>query len=174
MILEWFSITRTLGLTSFCSSFVASSLRWEKSRKDSASRRFFAILSAVQLFLLLDMAFDWRWKLHEFWMRAAMASEVYQQRRGPQLLALGLLAVTLAIVSVAILYKMRRRIGAAAAAVGTLLSAGLWATEAISYHAVDAVFYRMAAGAMAVSLLWCVLAAITCIGLWMDSHRGAH
>jgi hypothetical protein len=176
MILEWFSVTRTLGLTSFCLSFAGSSLRWRKCRKDGVSGRFFSVLCVVQMFLLLDMAFDWRWKLHEFWMRAAMTSGVYEQRRGPQLVALGVLWVSLASTSVAILNRMRRRIGAAVAAVGTLLSTGLWACEAISYHAVDAVLYQTVggvAGPMNVSLIWCALAAITCIGLWTDSRRFA-
>jgi hypothetical protein len=176
MTLEWFSITRGLGITAFCISFAASSLRLAKCSEDGAFRRFYSVLCAVQFFLLLDMAFDWRWKLHDFWMRAAMSSGVYEQRRGPQLLAVGILAVALASFSVAILYSMRRRIGAAMAAVGTLLSVGLWATEAISYHSVDSVLYWTAGGSggpMVVSLAWCALAAITCIGVWMDSRQCA-
>jgi hypothetical protein len=122
----------------------------------------------VQFGLLLDMAFDLRWKVHDFWMREAMASGVYDRRRLPQMLALGLLALGAALASAAILYRYRSRIGVASAMMGTLLSVGLWSCECVSFHFVDQVFYHLVGKLMLVSLLWVALAAITCSGVWLD------
>jgi hypothetical protein len=129
------------------------------------------LLAGVQLALLLDMAFDWRWKLHEFWMREAIAHGVYDQRYGPQLLALGLLICAVAFGSVWVLHRFRHRVGLALAVMGTLLSVGLWFCEWVSYHAVDTVLYREAGGVMTVGLAWGVAAGITWFGVWLDGRR---
>ena len=165
---EWLSPTRTAGLVAYTVSSLACAARWAHCRRNRLPSRAFGAFAAVQLGLLLDMAFDWRWKLHDFWMREAMASGVYDRRRLPQMLALGLLALGASLASAAILYRCRRRVGVALAMTGTLLSVGLWCSESISLHLMDRVFYHQVGKVMLVSLLWVALAALTCLGVWLD------
>jgi hypothetical protein len=165
---EWLSPTRTAGLAAYAISSLACAARWANCRRNRIPSRPFGVLAAIQLGLLLDMAFDWRWKVHDFWMRKAMASGVYDLRRFPQTLALGLLIFGASLACAAIVYRCRNRPGAALALCGTLLSVGLWCCESISLHAVDRVFYHLVGKLMLVSLLWVVLAVVTCFGVWLD------
>jgi hypothetical protein len=167
---EWISPTRLVGLTAYGASLLACLARWVSCRKSRVAGRPFALLSAAQLFLLLDMAFDWRWKLHGFWMQEAAALGVYDQRRLPQAMALGLLLLASAIGCFAILARFRIRPGLTIAVMGTLLSLGLWCCECISLHMLDQIFYRLVRGVMLVSLLWAALALVTCFGAWRDGR----
>jgi hypothetical protein len=167
---EWLSPTRTAGLAAYTISSLACVVRWANCRRNRVPSRPFGALAAVQLGLLLDIAFDWRWRVHDFWMREAMVSGVYDRRRLPQMLALGLLALGAALGSAAILYRCRRRVGVALAMTGTLLSVGLWCSEWISFHWVDQVYYYLVGKLMLVSLLWLGLAALTCFGVWLDAR----
>lgn len=169
-VYEWISPTRIVGLAAYGASLLACLLRWASSRKSGAVSRPFALLSAVQSFLLLDMAFDWRWKLHGFWMQEAAALGVYDQRRLPQALALGFLLLVSVVVCFAILSRFRSRAGLAIALTGTMLSLGLWCCECISLHMLDQFLYHLIGGVMAVSLLWTALAMVTCFGAWRDGR----
>jgi hypothetical protein len=165
---EWLSPTRTAGLSAYTISALACAVRWANSRRNRVPGRPFGLLAAVQLGLLLDMAFDWRWKVHDFWMREAMATGVYDQRQFPQALALGLLILGALLACAAMVYRYRSRVGVALALCGALLSVGLWCCESISLHAVDRVFYHSVGTLMTVSLFWIALAAVTCFGVWLD------
>jgi hypothetical protein len=165
MISQWFSVTRTIGLAAYGVSLLTCSIAWARRRQNGPSSRIFAILAGVQLALLLDMAFDLRWKLHDYGMHAAMTRGIYGERRAPQLLALEALAAVVLVVSTVVVYRFRHRVGAALALTGTTLSVGLWCSEALSYHFFDQVLYRMVGKAMLVSFLWCAFAALTCLGV---------
>jgi hypothetical protein len=167
MLSEWFSITRTVGLIAYTVTLAACLFRWMQLRKTGARPGQLLFLAAVQFMLLLDMAFDWRWRLHEYWMRQAITEGVYSERRGPQLFALVGLAVVIIMAVIVLLSRFRRQKGLALAFTGTLLSIGLCAGEAISYHYADIVLHATIGGAMMVSFLWCGLCAITCLGLWV-------
>jgi hypothetical protein len=67
--------------------------------------------------------------------------------------------------------QFRGKLGAAIAAGSTLLAAGLWCCECLSYHFVDAVLYRLVGKVMIISLVWISLAAVTCFGAWLDGAR---
>ncbi len=98
-----------------------------------------------------------------------MAGDVYGERRSPQLLALVVLGCVLIVGSVLIQRRFRGRRGVRLALTGTMLSVGLWCCEALSYHYMDLVLYRMIGGLMVVSLLWVGLAATTCAGVRLDA-----
>jgi len=132
----------------------------------------FPALAAVQLALALDVAFDWRWKLHNFWMGQAMGLGVYGERRSPQLLALVALGGLVAFAFVWIWREFGWRRGVALAMTGTALGAGLWCCETLSYHYMDLVLYRMVGPAMLVALLWVGVALTTCAGVWLDVFGG--
>jgi hypothetical protein len=168
---EWLSPTRTAGLTAYTASLLACMWRWAKCREVDASRGLYAMLALVQFCLLLDMAFNWRWKLHDLGVGVATKLGVYDLRRTPQLLVLMALALVLALLSALIFYRFRRRIGAALALTGTTLSVGLWCLECVSLHAVDGVLYSMIGMLMTVTLAWIFLALVTCLGVWLDFSR---
>lgn len=170
MLSEWFSITRTIGLTSYTVTLAVCSMRWIRSRQAGLQGKIFALLSCTQLILLLDMAFDWRWQLHEYWMRQAMVHGMYGERRGPQLLLLIALIAVLGICAVILLIRFWHEKGKALALTGTLLSVGLCGGEAVSYHDLDRIFHATVGGAMLVSYLWAFLCALTCLGIWIDAR----
>ncbi len=120
--------------------------------------------------LFFDVAFDWRWKLHDLEDQIAGKREIYQLRHIPQLMALITLSIVLALATALILLKLRRWSGVALAMVGTELALGLWCSEVISLHFMDRFLYRLEGKVMVVSLAWVILAAITCLGVWIDSR----
>jgi len=141
---------------------------WASYRKRNQPSRLFAALSVVQFALLLDMVFNWRWKLHAYGMQEAMLEGVYWERRSPQLVVLAILASLVGCGAVVVLCRLRYRPGAAIAMIGTLMSCGMWAGEAISYHYLDLILYYRVEGVMFVSLIWVSLTLITCFGVWKD------
>ena len=173
---DWLSPTRAVGLAAYLASSLVCAIRWVKCgarhRWGHGSGSPFALLTGVQALLLLDMAGDWRWKLHDAWMREAVAKGVYGDRRGPQLFALVVLVAALAAGAALIFHRFRSRRGVALAMMATLLSVGLWFCEAVSYHFVDALFYRPIGNVMSISLLWVCLAIATCFGVWLDGRDG--
>ena len=171
MLHEWFSITRTIGLIGYTVTLAVSLMRWIRSWQAGSQWKIFALLSCTQLMLLLDMAFDWRWQLHEYWMRQAIAHSVYAERRAPQLLVLIALAAALAICTAVLLVRLRFEKGKALALAGTALSVGLCFGEAVSYHNLDRVLHATIGGAMVVAYLWAGLCVLTCLGLWMDARH---
>jgi hypothetical protein len=170
---EWFSPTRFVGLAAYTASLVVCGVRWANCRKSYIPGGWFALLAGVQLYLLLDMAFDWRWKIHDFWARDAVELGAYDERRPPQALALVVLFVVVILAAAFVLRRFRGRAGLALALTGTLLSVGLWGCESISFHYMDMVLYHMVGGVMVVSLVWISLAAVTCWGAWLDGQSYA-
>lgn len=168
---EWFSPTRTVGLMSYAASFLASAWRLRSCLRERDSTRPFGLLTGAQLCLLLDMAFDWRWKLHEAEEQVAGRLGVYGLRRIPQLLALVGLSIALLLATILISSIWRRRVGAVLSLAGTLLAVGLWCCEVISFHFMDQFLYQMLGRVMVVSVAWASLAAVTCLGIWLDSRR---
>lgn len=169
---EWFSPTRTTGLLSYAISFGACAWAWSAERRQGRAGGIYLLLTGLQLGLVLDMAFDLRWKLHELFMTRAMELHVYGERRDPQLVALILLGGVSAVCVVWILRRFRGRPGLAVAISGTLLSIGLWCCEILSYHFMDHVLYSMVGELMLVSFLWLGLAMTTCYGIWRDRASG--
>jgi hypothetical protein len=167
---EWVSPTRMTGLLAYTASFLACAARWANYRKNRVSDRPFALLAMVQFCLLLDMFFDWRWKLHDFWMQEATLLGVYDQRRTTQVLAIGLLSLAAVFATVSILVRFRRRVGFALAFTSTLWSVGLWCSEWVSLHQLDGVFYHMVGQVMMVSLFWAGFALVACLGAWLDGR----
>ena len=174
MLYEWFSVTRTIGLIAYTVALVAcllSLLGWARGRRDRETGFALVVLAGLQLALLLDKAFNWRWQMHEYWMRAAMVEGVYDRRRPFQLVVIGALAVVLIAAPTWILHRYRHRPGLRMAIVGTLLSIGLWGCEAVSYHYFDRILFFEVGHAMFVSFLWAGCALLTTIGVWMSDPR---
>lgn len=171
---EWISPTRLTGFTAYATSFLACGARWvycrTKCRKSCVSGRLFALMALIQLSLLVDLALNWRWILHDSAVRVATELGVYNLRYMPQVLALMVLFLVLALFSALIFSQFRGRIGVALALTGTLLSVGLWCCEVVSYHPMDALLYSMVGKVMRVSLAWIGVASVICFGVWFDSR----
>jgi hypothetical protein len=170
---EGLSMTRVVGLAAYASAVAACAWRWWRDRQNSPQPGrqpggVFGVLAAVQLVLLLDIAFNLRWKLHEFFMQEAIGHGLYGMRRSPQLLALWALVSASALCCGLIVWRFRRRRGAAIAVAGTLLSVALRCAEVLSYHGLDAVLYSSIGKMMVVSILWIGLTLLTCLGAWID------
>ena len=171
LIAEGLSATRILGLTAYAIALAACLAKSVRRGTNGGWKRLYWVLTLAQLALLLDIAFNWRWKLHDLFMHAAMAQDVYGERRMPQRLALVLIAAVAAGIAAWVLWKLRVRPGLATASAATVLSIALHGVEMISYHGMDAILYRMAGGVMVVSFLWATLAFVTGAGVWMDKPR---
>lgn len=167
---EWFSPTRMAGLAAYTLSGLVCVARWIKGRQKDEPVRSFAIVSCMELALLLDMAFDWRWKIHNFWMHKALDEGIYGDRRPFQLVALGILGLLGALGMALILHRLRYRLGGAIAGVGALVSLELWCCECLSYHFIEAVLYRLVGKLMVIGLVWLAVAGFTCLGVWMDAR----
>lgn len=168
---KWFSPTREIGLASYAASFLACVWRSRSRFAQRESGKTFGLLAGVQLCLFLDMAFDWRWKLHEIEMQAAGHLGLYGQRRIPQVLAL--LAVLVALFTAITLFvnKWRGAVGITLCTIGTSLAVGLWFCEVISFHFMDYFMYQTLGRVMVVSVAWASISAIICLGIWLDSRR---
>jgi hypothetical protein len=165
------SMTRIAGLVAYGAGLLACAGRCWQLRHGGRGSRLFGLLAAVQLVLLLDMAFDWRWKLHELIDRAAMAGGTYDLRRGPQMLALLGLGGAAGIGLLWGAARLRQRAGAALALAGTILSVALRCAEVVSLHNADALLYASVGGLMVVAMFWLALGLATCLGAWIDGLK---
>ena len=172
MILDWswFSPTRMAGVAAYTASLLACVLRWVSGGRSLRSGRPFGSVAGVQFLLLLDIVFDWRWRIHEFEDRQASRIGMYQLRRMPQAIVSVVLLLGLALFAIWIMRRFRNSIGAALTMTGTLLSVGLWTCEVISFHNTDKILYHLFGPLMAIALIWLGLAALTCYGVWMDGR----
>ena len=127
--------------------------------------RLAVVLGLIQAVLLLDIAFDWRWRLYDLLRSQAEAHHWYEQRHWPQIVVL----VTLAAALVAGMAAARRRFrslpGAALAVEGSLLSIGCWMMEVISLHATDSILYHHVGLLMIISFVWLLTCAMTIAGI---------
>jgi hypothetical protein len=120
--------------------------------------------------LLLDMAFDLRWMLHGVVGEIAQSHHEYDQRRGPQQIALVILTGLLLIGLVSILRTFRNRLGALLAVSGVLLSVISWCVEVVSLHAVDHILYHPLGPYMVISPVWILGCLMTSVGVLADAH----
>jgi hypothetical protein len=122
----------------------------------------------IETALLLDIVFDWRWKLHHALVDFAVRRHEYAQRGLPQLVAVTLLGGLLLFGLLVFWRSFRGRGSTLMAVSGVLLSLVLWCIEVVSLHAVDLVLYYSLGGVMAVSLLWILSCTMTSIGILLD------
>jgi len=123
----------------------------------------------LELFLLFDAVFNWRWNLHRFLVKTAMEQAVYDERTLPQEVLTALLAsATLVAASVAIRHFWNRP-GACLAICGGLISAEFWATEVISLHAIDLILERMVGPMLIIASVWIGSSVLIMLGVLWDA-----
>jgi hypothetical protein len=180
---EWLSPTRASGLLAYGTAVVCCAIAWRRSQVREKLRekpqakaqrpasRLAAVLMFIDAVLLFDMAFNWRWMLHGLFGAIAQSHHEYDQRRGPQEIALVLLAGLLLTGLFAVLRTFRNRMGALLAVSGVWLSVISWCVEVVSLHAVDHVLYHPLGPCMVISLVWVLACTMTSVGVLADAQR---
>lgn len=163
---EWATPVRMIGLLSYAAAAAACLFVW---RKGGPSSRLAAVLASVEIFLFFDMALNLRWRLHDLLERLSVSQNAYEQRHGPQVLVLLVLALAGTAAAVWAARAFRERPWATLAVWGALISAGCWLSEVVSLHAVDALYYRRLGPLMWVCLLWMGGAAMTVAGVLLEA-----
>jgi hypothetical protein len=165
----WRDPTRAAGVAAYGVALACCVFAWSQAKGDSAKSRLAALLTVCDGLLLLDMVFNVRWILHQFFLDEATAVALYASRRGPQTLVLVALAGVFLFGLRRAAQKLHGRGGAVLAVSGVLFSVTLWCTEVVSLHAVDHILYRSIGNLMTVSFLWIVACMLTSIGVLVES-----
>jgi hypothetical protein len=165
---EWIGPTRAAGLAAYATALICCGIAWIRPKAGRKTSRLAAVLMLIESILLLDMAFNWRWKLHQALMDFAVRQHEYNQRGLPQLMVVILLVALLLFGWLTAWRSLRGRGTTLLAVSGALLSLVLWCIEVVSLHAVDHVLYYSVDGVMAVTLLWVLSCTMTSIGILLD------
>jgi hypothetical protein len=160
--------TRFVGLIAYLLSATCCNIAWAASRWKSRKVHLVAVLALLETGFFLDMVFSVRWQLHDLMEGQAIRENLYVQRAGPQLAALGLLGAVAAAGMVLAFQRLRGRTGATIAAFGAILSSACWCTEVISLHDTDRVLHYTVDGVMLVSLCWLAFSVMTGLGILWD------
>jgi len=168
MAMVWAHPDRQVGMASHLVAGVACGVVWARSGR---APRLALVLGLLELFLLLDAAFNWRWQIHGRLVSAAMARHLYGGRKLPQELVLGLLLGAVAAAMIFVFRRYRGRPGACVAVCGALISAAFWLIEVISLHQTDAVLEHSVGPIMRIALVWIVSTLMTAIGILRDVKR---
>jgi hypothetical protein len=162
---EWLNPTRAVGLIAYGTAVTCCGIAWVRLKNQRRDWRLAALLTLIDSTLLLDIAFNWRWMLHQLLIDIAQGAHEYQVRRIPQLIILIILAGLLFLGLFAIQRFFRREPGARLAVSGSLLSVAVWCAEVVSLHAVDHILYHLIGKWMVVSVLWILACSMTSIGI---------
>jgi hypothetical protein len=166
----WLNATRIIGLSAYLLALVSCAIAWAYGHGAAHKRRLAAVIGALEAALLLDMALDGRWWLHDLLENELIARRLYPLREGPQVVALGILGIG-AVAGIGwALWSFRGRAGASLAACGAVLSLACWGVEVISLHGVDLVFYREIYGVKLVAGVWIACALMTGMGILWDTR----
>lgn len=166
----WLNPTRFIGLVAYLFAATCCGIAWGRSWRAPQRGRPASILALLETGLFLDMAFSIRWQLHNMLEDQAIRENLYGQRTGPQLVALGLLGVATAGGIGLAFQRLRGRTGAIVAVCGAILSLSCWCAEVISLHATDTVFYHMIGGVKLISLCWVACSTMTGFGILWDAR----
>ena len=163
----WLNPTRAAGLAAYGTACTCCGIAWIKT-KAGRSSQLAALLALIESVFLLDIAFSWRWMLHDVFAGFAERHDEYGARKLPQEIAVFILGGILLLGLLVAWRFFRGRVGALLAVSGVLLSLIVWSIEVVSLHAVDSVLYYSSGGVMAVSLLWILSCTMTSIGILLE------
>jgi hypothetical protein len=162
---EWLTPVKASGMAAYLIASVACAATAVRAADRRASR-LAAALCALDVVLLLDMGFNWRWKLNEWLRTGAISHHWYSERSGPQVAVLVCIGAVLVSAGVTLSRRFLSVRGATLAISGALLSIGCWLTEVVSLHQTDAVLFHRAGPLMVVSFVWMIACAMTAVGMW--------
>ncbi len=104
-----------------------------------------------------------------FLVKTAMELMVYDQRTLPQEVSTALVASATLIAAATAIRRSWNRPGACLAICGGLMSAGFWAVEVISLHAIDAILERLVDPMSIIAFVWIVSSAFILLGVMWDA-----
>ncbi len=165
---EWLNPTRAVGLLAYGTAFTCCCISLMKTKTRRVTSHLAAVLLGMEGLLLLDIAFNWRWQLHQAMLELAVRKHEYSERRLPQSVVVSLLVVLLLLGLVLCWRSFRHHGNRLLAVSGALLSVIVWCVEVVSLHAVDHVLYSSVRGVMAVTLLWILACGMTSVGILRD------
>lgn len=110
--------------------------------------------------------------LYDLLRGEAAAHHLYDMRRGPQAVMLVLLSGLMLLAIGFGLRQFHGRAGAWLAFTGAMLSVGIWCSEIISLHAMDAFLYHPIGPEMVINFLWLAACTMTSVGILADAARG--
>ncbi|MBV8114246.1 MAG: hypothetical protein JO300_05860 [Silvibacterium sp.] len=163
---EWLPPVKASGITAYLIASAACALTAARVPGKRIAR-LAAVLCALDLAQLLDIAFALRWKIYDVLKSGALRHHWYAERAGPQVAALIVMAAVLLVSGVWLCRRFTSIRGAALAICGGLLSIGCWLAEIISLHATDVILYRRAGPLMVISFVWMLACAMTTAGMLM-------
>ena len=168
---ERITLAGATGAAAYAAAAICCGLAWARAKSQGSGSRLAASVIILEGFLLLDLILNLRWRLHDFLAGKAMHLHLYGVRRGPQTLALFVLAGLLCLSLLPASVLLRQRTGAFFAVFGASLSLILWCTEVISLHAVDHVLYHNVGPLTVVSLVRICVCLITSAGILIEGRR---
>jgi hypothetical protein len=171
---EWLNPTRAVGLLAYGTATICCGIAWMRAKARHQEGRLPAFLMLIESVLMLDIAFNWRWMLHQLVGDFAQRRHEYELRTEPQFIADVILVALLLLGLLVVRRFFRGRGGASLAVSGVLLSLVVWCTEVVSLHALDHVLYHPLGKIMAVSLLWILACLMTSIGMLFGHHHANH
>jgi hypothetical protein len=167
---DWLTPTRTVGLGAYGLALTCSAIAWTRSHAAHRASGLAAWLTALECLLLIDMAVNGRWVLHDLLGGAAQRRHEYDLRSLPQSIFIAVLIAILLVGLLIALRLYRRRIGALLAISGSLTSVVSWCIEVVSLHAVDAILYHPIGRWKTVCIVWLLASLLTSIGILIDSR----
>jgi len=162
---EWLNPVKAGGMAVYLAASASCAVTAVRSANPRLSR-LAALLGLLHAVLLLDIAFDWRWRLYDWFKSEAVSYHWYEERHWPQVVMLALLAATLAAGVTAARRQLRSLPGAALAVEGTLISVGCWLMEIISLHATDSILYHHIGRLMIISFVWLLGCGMVTVGMF--------
>ena len=166
----WASPTREAGIASHLFAATACGTAWARGGRDSRLAPAFGVL---ELFLVLDAAFNWRWLVHGFLMNVAAEQHLYGKRMLPQEFVLALLVGIIIAAMVLTLRNFHGRPGACLSICGALISVAFWVIEVISLHATDTILQHTVGPVMLIALVWILTSSMIGVGILWDVKRQA-
>ena len=161
---EWLNPVKAGGIAVYLVASASCFITAARSGNRRISR-LGRLLGLVHVVLLLDIAFDWRWRVYDWLRKEAVAWHWYEERRWPQMVMLALLAAVLTSAVISVRNRLRSPRGAALAVEGTLISIGCWLMEIISLHATDSILYHRVGPLMVISFVWLLACAMVTAGI---------
>jgi hypothetical protein len=168
---EWLTPVRASGMAAYFVASVSCGAACVKAKCDKRMSRLAFILGVLQVILLFDIAFDWRWKLYTLLKSWAIANQWYSQRHWPQVGMLAMVGALQLVGMGAARQRFSASAGAVLAIVGTLLSIACWSTEVISLHRIDGLLYHSIGPFMVINFVWMLACMITVIGISKASNQ---
>jgi hypothetical protein len=164
--------TRAAGMAAYGVATLCCGIAWVRNRRLPKVSPAGG-LTLLEGALLLDMVFNIRWLLHQFFVDVAQHHNEYAARRAPQVVADTLLVALLCLAAFPALRRFRNSPAALLAVFGGMLSIFTWCAEVISLHQVDTILYHPVERWMAVSFLWIAACLMTSISILIDTHRSS-